>query len=229
MQITVENRFQGIEGIAQGGHVAGMVASSIGDDVAIAFRSPCPLETPLTLEGVDGRHQLLWEDTVILETDPDDSTPEPPAFVTWEDAVVAREWAENQTHVQAITTCFSCGSSPDTLRVHAGKVDGTPLYASPLAFPSWTAIDGRVEHRFLWAPIDCAAGWRVSMGEGSKPALTGRLRVTVHDDVSPAERLVVVAAADAEWDGRKRTARSAIYRADGTLVAASESLWIALR
>lgn len=229
MQITVGNRFQGIEGMAQGGHLAGMVASAIGDDIAITFRSPCPLETPLTLDRVEGRHQLLWGDTVVLEADPDDSTPTPPAFVDWDEAVVARNWAEDQSHIQAVTTCFSCGTGPDTLRVHAGKVDGTPLYASPLVLPSWTATDGLVEHRFLWAPIDCAAGWRVSMGEGSRPALTGSLRVTAHNDVSPNERLVVVADADPDWDGRKRTARSAIYRVDGSLVAASESLWIALR
>lgn len=229
MQITVERRFQGIEGIAQGGHLAGMVASSIDDDIAIAFRSPCPLETPLTLEQLDGRHQLRWEDTVVLEAVPDDSTPEPPDFVAWEAAVIARDWAENQTHVQAVTTCFSCGSGPDTLRVHAGTVVGTSLYASPLVLPPWTAIDGIVERRFLWAPIDCAAGWRVSIGKDSRPALTGRLRVTVHCDVSPGEPLVVVADADTNWDGRKRTARSAIYRVDGSLVAASVSLWIALQ
>lgn len=229
MQITVESRFQGIEGMAQGGHLAGMVAASLEDDVAIAFRAPCPLETPLTLEGVNGHHQLLWGDTVVLEADPDDSTPTPPPFVAWEAAVVARNWAEDQAHVQAVTTCFSCGSGPDTLRVHAGKVNGTTLYASPLVLPAWTANDGRVEHRFLWAPIDCAAGWRVSMGEGSRPALTGRLRVVVHKDVSPDEPLVVVADADADWNGRKRTARSAIYRVNGSLVASSESLWIALR
>lgn len=227
--MQIASRFQGIEGMAQGGHLAGMVASSIGDEIAIIFRSPCPLDTSLTLTRVGDRHELSWDDTIVLEAVPDVSTPAPPAFVSWEDAVVARDWAEDQPHLQAVTTCFSCGSGPDTLRVHAGKVEGTSLYASPLVLPSWTAPDGLVEHRFLWAPIDCAAGWRVSIGEGSRPALTGRLRVMVHDDVSPGEQLVVVADADPDWDGRKRIARSAIYRADGTLVAASESLWIALR
>jgi hypothetical protein len=52
--------------------------------------------------------------------------------------------------------------------------------------------------------------------------------VRVHADVRPGDRLVVVADAQPDWDGRKKRARSAIYTEDGSLVAASESLWIAV-
>lgn len=212
--------------MAQGGHIAGLVADRLDHEVAVTFRAPCPLDEELSLDLIAGR--LVHGDTVILETTPDDTAPKPPAFVAWDAAVAARNWAEEQPSMQNVSTCFSCGSGPHSLRVHAGRVDGTTLYASPLVHPRWTGPNGLVEHRFLWAPIDCAAGWRVAIGPGARPAVTGRLRVRVHRDVQPGDRLIVVADAEPGWDGRKKRARSAIYTEDGSLVAASESLWIAV-
>lgn len=222
MEVVIERRFQGIEGMAQGGHVAGLVASLLGGDLAVSFRSPCPLDTPLHLDGT----RLLHGDTVVLEAEPAGELPEPPPFVHPEEAEEARQRVESTTHVQAISTCFSCGTGPDSFRVHAGPVDGVRWYASPVTHPRWTGPGNVVEHRFLWAPIDCAAGWRVSVGD--RPAVTARLQVTVHADVAPGTPLVVVADADPDWDGRKRAARSAIYTSDGGLVASSGSLWVAL-
>ena len=225
MQITVPSRFQGIDGIAQGGHIAGLVAGHLDGAVVITFRNPCPLDRPLQL--VDGR--LVDGETVILESAPAEDISGAPDFVPWSDAVAAREWAERQPGIPRVSHCFSCGSDPESLRVHAGLVDGTTRYATPLIYPPWTAPEGTVEHRFLWAPIDCAAGWRVSLDEQARPAVTGRLQVEVHTEVEAGPRLVVVADADPEWDGRKRRARSAIYRESGDLVASAESLWIALQ
>ncbi len=229
MRLTIPRRFQGIEGMAQGGHVAGLVASKLGLDVAVTFRAPCPLETPLTLESTSQGYVLTDGETVILEAVEDDSSPPPPAAVPLAEAEVARRWAGTQSTSLNVSTCFSCGTGPDTLGVHAGQVEGSSVYASPLIHPAWAGSLGTVEHRFLWAPIDCAAGWRVTFDEWSRPAVTGRLRVKVHAEVEPGQTLIVVADADDEWQGRKRTARSAIYGIDGTLVASSESLWIALQ
>lgn len=222
--MLIERRFQGIEGMAQGGHLAGMVTALQGPDLGVVFRAPCPLDTELVLDG----SRLLAGDTVILETVPAAGTPAPPPFVDPAAAMRARRRAEGETHIQAVSTCFSCGTGPGSFRVHAGPVEGSDLYASPLTHPEWAGRDGVVEHRFLWAPIDCAAGWRVSIGDGGRPAVTGRLEVSVHIDVAPGTPLVVVADADPEWDGRKRSARSAIYTADGALVASSGSVWVAL-
>ncbi|HSJ27770.1 MAG TPA: hypothetical protein VLB67_06120 [Acidimicrobiia bacterium] len=230
MQISVPRRFQGIEGMAQGGHLAGLVAERLPGPVTVSFRAPCPLETTLEVVMADGAARVSHDTTLILEAAPDPSPfGHPPPAVTWEEAEAARRWAESQTPGQVISTCFSCGTGSDSLRVHAGRVTGTDLYASPLVFPEWTAPQGSVSQRFLWAPIDCAAGWRVSVGDDpARPAVTGRLRVQIHQEVVPGEPLVVVAAADPSWQGRKRRARSAIRRTDGSLVASSESLWIAL-
>jgi hypothetical protein len=228
MQVTIPRRFQGIEGMAQGGHVAGLVSSLLDHEVAISFRSPCPLEVPLVVQEDGEHHRLLHGDLVVLDAEPDDFVPEPLPFVSWAEAEAARAWAETQSWLQNVSTCFSCGSGPESLRVHAGRVNQSGIYASPFVHPPWMANGRYVEHRFLWAPIDCAAGWRVAVGEDARPAVTGRSRVAVHHDVEAGEPLVVVADAEAAWDGRKRRARSAIFAADGTPVATSESLWIAI-
>ncbi len=229
MRLTIPRQFQGIEGMAQGGHVAGLVAAKLGMEVAVTFRAPCPLETPLVLEPTSDRHVLTDGDTVILEAIEEDSSPPPPPAIDLAAAEEARQWAETRFTTLNVSTCFSCGTGPGTLGVHAGEVDGASVYASPLTHPAWAGTNGTVEHRFLWAPIDCAAGWRVAFDEWSRPAVTGRLRVKVHTEVVPGQTLIVVADADAEWQGRKRKARSAIYGTDGALVASSESLWIALQ
>lgn len=228
MRVTIPRRFQGIAGMAQGGHAAGVFAAALGGPVVISFRSPCPLETPLDVIADGDRHVLADGDRMIMEAESGQVEVEPPAPVTPDEAAAGREWAERRPIGSNISTCFSCGDSSHSFRVHAGKVPGADVYATPLVHPEWTAPDGVVEDRFLWAPIDCAAGWRVSIGDDGRPAVTGRLAVRVERRVRAGEPLVVVAQADGPWRGRKRSARSAIYTHGGELVAASESLWIAL-
>ncbi|MEX2655486.1 MAG: hypothetical protein WD532_10730 [Acidimicrobiia bacterium] len=228
MQITIPRRFEGIEGMAQGGHLAGLVAQTLEADIAVRFRRPCPLDTPLELEANGDGHVLTHGDTTILEASvADDHLPAAPPPVTMRDAEEGRRWAEDQAFAQNIRTCFSCGDSSHSLKVHAGLIDGSDLAASPFTYPEWMAPDGVVEPRFVWAPIDCAAGWRVSLGPNSRPAVTGGLRVTITDLPRPGEPLIAVASAG-DWTGRTRSARSAIYREDGGLIAAAESIWVAI-
>lgn len=228
MQITIPRRFEGFEGIAQGGHLAGLVAQTLQADIAVRFRHPCPLDTPLDLSDNGGGHVLTHGDTTILETSvADDHLPTAPPAVTMHDAEEGRRWAEDQAFAQNVRNCFTCGDSSHSLRVHAGLIDGSDLAASPFTYPEWMAPDGIVEPRFVWAPIDCAAGWRVLLGPDSRPSVTGGLRVTIAELPRPGQPLIVVASAG-DWTGRTRSARSAIYREDGSLVAASESLWVAI-
>ena len=228
MQIVIPRRFEGIEGMAQGGHLAGLVSQTLESEISVRFRRPCPLETPLQLGREGDGHVLKHGDTTILEASAtDDSLPTGPPAVTVQEAEEGRQWAESQAFAQNIRTCFSCGDSSRSLRVHAGLIDGSGLAASPFCYPEWMARDGVIEPRFVWAPIDCAAGWRVSLGPNSRPAVTGALRVAITDLPRPGEPLIAVASAD-DWTGRTRSARSAIYREDGSLVAAADSIWVAI-
>ncbi|MDX1448266.1 MAG: hypothetical protein R3246_04300 [Acidimicrobiia bacterium] len=227
MQITIEPRFQGIEGMAQGGHLAGLISQMSGRELTVRFRRPCPLGRTLDLIEADGVVRLMDGDLVVLEGWTADPVADPPPPVSLDAAQDGRRWAESQAFAQRITTCFSCGDSAHSFGVHAGRIEGTDLAATPFSYPEWTAPEGLVESRFLWAPIDCAAGWRVTLGDTGRPAVTGELRVQVHERPRPGETLIAGATAD-EWTGRTRRARSGIYRPDGQLLAASESVWVAV-
>ena len=75
--------------------------------------------------------------------------------------------------------------------------------------------------------VDCAPGYPVAFGNPEpRFAFTGWITVDVRSEIEPGQPAIVVATA-APWDGRKRFAKSALWTADGTLVALSESLWIA--
>lgn len=225
---TISSRFEGIAGIGQGGHLAGILAEELGSVTRVDFRSPIPLEHPLSTT-TDKTGIVVWDgDTRIAEAAPSSVTSTPPPPVTTEQAERARRWAVDR-FVDRVRTCFSCGSRPDSLGVHAGRVDGTDLFATPYTPPAWTSDhEGDVRHRFLWAPLDCAAGWRVALDAHRRLAVTGWLTVEIFERVPAGAPLVVVADADDGWNERKRHARSALYSDDGRLLAASESLWISV-
>ncbi|HEY5685354.1 MAG TPA: hypothetical protein VIY70_08290 [Acidimicrobiia bacterium] len=225
--ISIDPRFQGISGIGQGGHFAGLLAERRRAGTRVWFRAPIPLgrrlnldERGATLVVRDGATEIALAENASVEADP-------PPFVSLAAAEKGRSWAVGR-HLPRVEGCFSCGMGPESLRIHAGRVD-EELYATPYTPPAWTAgPDGTVLDRFLWAPIDCAAGWRVSLDEPQRPAVTGWLTAEIATAVTPGTPLVVVATAEDGWTGRKRMASSAVYTGDGTLVAKSESLWIAL-
>jgi hypothetical protein len=120
----------------------------------------------------------------------------------------------------AYPTCFTCGPERDDgLGIFAGAVEGREgVVAAP-----WTpAPDVRAE--IVWAALDCPSGWAVDdfQREG---VLLGRMAASIHERPEPSEAHVVVGWRIGE-EGRKRFAGSALYTADGDLVAHSRSTWI---
>ncbi len=225
--MVVDPRFKGVEGIGQGGHFAGVLAERRGAPTRVWFRAPIPLGRPLHLEeSPDGL--VVTDGSVEIARAEDASTEKaPPLPVSLETAEAGRRWAVGRHHAR-VEGCFSCGMGLESFRVHAGDVGGG-LFATPFVPPAWTAgEDGVVLDRFLWAPLDCAAGWRVMLDGPRRLAVTGWLHAEILKAVRPDEPLVVVADTEPEWMGRKRFARSAMYTADGRLVAQAESLWISV-
>ena len=78
----------------------------------------------------------------------------------------------------------------------------------------------------VWASLDCPSGWAVDdfQREG---ILLGRLAARIDSLPTPGEPHVVIG-----WgrgiDGRKRYAGSALFTADGELLALARSTWIQL-
>lgn len=231
-RLRIDPRFQGIDGIAQGGYLAATLAGPLATRRRATFRAPTPVDTDLTVEDDGEAIHLSYGDRLLVVSEPWEPERDPPPPVSLRDAASARERSE-ASGASLATGCFSCGTGEDTFRIHPGFVDGSTVFATPYRPPAWTAgDDGRVRAPFLWAPLDCTAGWRVIQpvepGGERRPAMTGRLGVEILERPEPGADLVVVAEADPAWDGRRRRARSSIYDASGRLVARSESVWIAL-
>jgi hypothetical protein len=164
---------------------------------------------------------------LVLESHPVDPLCAPLEAVSMDEAIAGRERAEASGFPDLVAACYSCGTRDGTLRTHPGRAEDGGIWAAPLSYPEWTATAGAVDPSHIWAVVDCASGYPVAFGNPERrTALTGWITVDVRSPIEPGRPAIVVAAAD-PWDGRKRAARSALWTADGTLIALSESLWIA--
>ncbi|MDA0159628.1 hypothetical protein OM076_05095 [Solirubrobacter ginsenosidimutans] len=181
---------------------------------------PPPLGVPLTLEKtVPGSVRLLNGDAVIAEgrhATPTVSLPSPPTLDQARDA--ARHFAGLDPAEHAFPTCFVCGPAhPDGLRVYPGPID------SGLAC-TWTPRSP--DPVFVWAALDCPSGF-ACIPPGSASVLAS---MTAHVP-GPVEagREYVISAWKISTEGRKHRGASALFDADGGLVAYAEALWITLR
>lgn len=225
MSFIVRSRFEGAPGRAQGGYAGGM----LHDDRPrrVWFRSAIPLDTSLEVSNDGETTSVTLDGRLILESHPIDSLENPLPPVTMDQAIAGRDRTEAAGLPQMIAPCYSCGTVDGTLRTHPGEVGHSGIWAAPMIYPDWTATDGEVDPRHIWAVVDCAAGYPVALGPEPRMAFTGWLSVDVRSTIEPRRPAVVVAAADS-WHGRKRSARSALWTEEGELIAVSESTWISV-
>lgn len=222
--LRIDGRFEGAPARAQGGYAGGLLHDS--RPRRVWFRSAIPLDVDLDVQSEEETIRVSRAGTLVLESHPIGPLSAPLESVSMAEATRGRAWAEAEGFPDLIAPCYSCGTRAETLRTHPGRVGGG-VWASPMTFPDWTATEGEVDATHIWAVIDCAPGYPVAFG-GAKPrfAFTGWLDVDVRAPIEPGRPAIVVAEAG-PWDGRKRSARSALWTEDGDLIALSESLWIA--
>ncbi|GII55381.1 hypothetical protein Pth03_37700 [Planotetraspora thailandica] len=242
--LIVPERFRGPEGTANGGWIAGTLASSLtggGHDsaVEVTLHKPVPLETELAIEHVGNTVALVQGDRHLVEAIPVlGQVFEAPPFVAFNDAARAEAGFPGQVR-HPIAGCFACGlrEPGDGLRIFPGPIEGTDLVAAGWRVPvGVTDENGVVPDSIIWAALDCATGWAGYRAEGSdggpvqpvESALLGRLTGQVFGRVYPGGRYSVVARAVGS-EGRKLFGASAVYEADGTLIAAAEATWITPR
>ena len=231
-RVVIPRRFNGPPESANGGYTCGVVSELLGAEAEVTLRSPPPLDTPLEVRR-DGDRIALWDSraaqgpplqdgVLVAEGEPVDlelDVPEPPSLEEADLAV--KSYAGFRHH--AYSTCFTCGPDrSDGLSIFPGPVPGREVVATP-----WLPPPGELDPKVVWAALDSPAGWAVDdfQREG---ILLGRLAAKIIAPVRPAEPHVVVG-----WpigiDGRKRYAGSAVFTADGELLAFSRSTWIQLR
>jgi hypothetical protein len=221
--MIIEPRYNGPAESGNGGYTAGLVAAALGGDytgAVVTLRVPPPLATPLQVTPTDGGVRVHAGEQLVAEAAPATLRDEPVPPVSYEDAVAASTtYAGFVDH--PFPTCYVCGpqrAEGDGLRIFPGALPDRRV-AAP-----WTA-PADVSSITAWAALDCPGGW--SIIAPGRPYVLGRMTARVQGVPQPGGRYVVMGAV-AQVEGRKAQVRSALFGADGALLAQASSTWIAI-
>jgi hypothetical protein len=232
MGFVVPSRFCGPPESGNGGwvsgHAAALLQASADEAVTVRLRTPPPLDREMdvrsgsadggrTVEVRDGEHPVLTA-TTTLGLDPRGI----PTAVSFAEATTAGEGYEGLAD-HPFPTCFSCGTGravADGLRLQPGRVDGADGGYAAAWLPR-----AEVDVETVWAALDCPGGW--ASGIAGRPMVLGTMTAQVGALPTPGEEHVVMA-----WprggEGRKYHSGTALYAADGRLLAQAEATWIAI-
>jgi acyl-coenzyme A thioesterase PaaI-like protein len=230
--VEIPARFCGPPSSANGGWTAGLLAAALPGAVEVTLRVPPPLDRSLErrLED-DGTATLRDGDTLVAQArtvDAVDAEPRGPVDLATARAAEAHyAWAEQHPY----PTCFVCGiARTDGLGIFAGAVPGRDdglLAATWTPEPDAVGDDGLVRPGWVWAALDCPSGLAVVAAGAVGLILLGRLTAEVLAPV-PAGGPLVVTAWGLGSEGRKLHAASALWSADGRLLARARAVWIAV-
>ena len=145
-----------------------MIARERGSgETEVNLRLPPPLDEWLRLDD-EGR---VWDDhALVAEVRAGAVELEPPAPVSWDDAVAAQAPDLDSPFPH----CFVCGHArTDGLHIHAGPVAGRDVVAAP-----WQVAPDAVGPEFVWAALDCPGAYATGvLGRGT--IVVGRLTARV--------------------------------------------------
>ena len=237
--IVIDRRFCGPPDSGNGGYACGLVAALVDGPAEVTLRSPPPLETPLRVEPADDRGvRVLDGDQLVAQGvrrrghDLGVDVPEPVSVPDAERAATTSRLREHPEE-HPFPTCFVCGpqrAPGDGLHILVGPVAGRAAAADAwIPAADLAAADGVVRPEFVWAALDCSGGvgsWLADPIDGN-PFVLGRMAVTIDGPVRAGAPHAVVGWR-AGHEGRKVAAGSAIFTADGRLVAAGLATWIQL-
>ena len=251
--LIVPGRFRGPALSGNGGWSAGALAALVDHGcpdnhadrwpaIAVTLRQPPPLDTPMAVTHVDGETLASYDGAVVARA----RLVEGDGPVTV-DAVPADEARAAMAAYPGLAdhpfpTCFSCGTAReegDGLRIFPGRVadqDGAVRVASlwrphPSVAEDWHTyaepdVTEQVSHASLpvtWAALDCVGAWAGDLTE--RPLVLGTMTAQVDTLPVIGEEHVVVGLARGT-EGRKTFTASALYDADGRVVARAEHVWI---
>ncbi len=217
-QITIEARFNGPEGSANGGYTSGLIAELLGGAAEVTLRSPPPLDRPLAVEREGDHVRVLDGELIVAEAAPAElelELPEPPSYEEAERA--SSRYPGFDEH--AFPTCFVCGPARapgDGLRIFAGPL-GDGRVASP-----W--VPAEVEGKLVWAALDCPGAIAVGFPDRGE-TLLGRFAARIDQLPEVGERCVVLGWPLGE-EGRKLFAGTALYGEGGRPLARARATWI---
>lgn len=230
--IYIKSRFNGPPSSANGGYASGMLASALRGAVEASLHAPPPLDKELELIAADGKAELKLGDQLLgtaIEKPLELDVPAlPPQF---ELGINPYEAPDAPGEFKPFGRCFVCGEDRergDGMCIHSKRLNETP----GLVGAYWdlgaelAGEDGFIKPEYLWSALDCPGYYSCAPGE---PALLGRLHAEILAPLKAEGQARIIG-----WDmgdptkpkGRKRLCGTAVYSADGTLVAKAAGLWI---
>lgn len=227
-QVTIGARFKGPPNSGNGGYCCGVMAKHLDGPAEASLKVPPPLDTPLDLLRTEDGVELRGGETLIGVAKParlDLDVPTLPVPLVLGGNPVDAPGRPKK--FEPFGTCFVCGhdrTHPDGLCIHSKMVEGMDgLVASPWQLDEgFGDATGNVAPEFIWSALDCPGYFACAPGEA---ALLGRLTAEI---IAPlkAEGEATVIGWDLGASGRKRRCGTAVFDANGNLVAKAEGLWI---
>ena len=227
-QFTIAERFCGPPRSGNGGYVCGRVAAHLPGTIAVRLKAPPPLNTELRLETTSEEARLFHDATLIGEAKRSQLDLKPPVAPTLEQAQQATQsFLGYKAH--PFPGCFVCGTARkphDGLRIFPGSVNGASTIAAPWTpDKSLAGEGGKVKPEFLWAALDCTGGFAAFPLPEGVALVLGELCVSITGEVR-AESPCVMVGWPLGSDGRKRFVGSAVYSAEGRMLALARAVWI---
>lgn len=224
-EIVIDRRFRGPPDSANGGYVAGYLASFLDGPAEVTLRLPPPLETPLQISQAHaGALELRNAEQVVARAVRTELDLQPPV-VPYEDAARAARPAEGHP----FPMCFVCGPErTDGLCILPGPVAGKELIAAPWTPGHDLAVAHEVLPQFIWAALDCPGGLAWLDAAAGRPFVLGRLAVRLVSSVVVGERYVALG-----WrvgrDGRKLFSQTALLHASGRVCGFGAATWFLMQ
>jgi hypothetical protein len=235
--LTIAARFAGPTRSGNGGYTSGRLASCLSstEPVTVTLRQPPPLDTELTIatgvaeRGTDELRLLSPDGSVVAVAAPGGFDAEPPGSVSIEEARAAESSYAGLTG-HPFPGCFVCGPDRepgDGLRLSPGRprTGRTACTWTPDASLAAGAGSASTAAEFVWAALDCPGGWASDLE--NRPLVLGRM-TAAYDQLPLLEEAYVVVGAVLGSERRKTYTGSALYDADGRLIARAEHTWIAV-
>ena len=214
--MRIDARFAGPPGSGNGGVACGLLAEHVDAPVVqVTLRRPPPLDSDLRV--VNGS---AYDGDVLVASAAAGSvevTVRPPVGADVA-AAAAERYAGLETH--PFPGCFVCGTDrppPDGLGLRPGPV-GEHVVAAV-----WTPESA--ERFLVWAALDCPGGWADDVP--GRPMVLGRMALEHRRPVVVGEPHVVLGWVERR-DGRKTFSGTALYDADGEVLAVAQQTWIAV-
>lgn len=238
--LTIDPRFAGPPGSANGGYVAGRLASLLPasggararpdrQPAQVTLRQPPPLGARIDAAVSSGVATLTFGGIVLAEARPAQLTERPVDPVSFERATeVMSTYAGWERH--PFPGCFACGTDrppPDGLGLRPGRVTDRPDTVATAWIPDASIADdaGTVPVEMIWAALDCPGGWSAELA--GRPMVLGRMTAAVDAQPRAGDSCVVVGRR-LGTEGRKTFTASAAYDPDGRVLARAEATWIAV-